>query len=70
MTPGYLAMLAVIPMAIGPLPQGEGPVLVARLCAGGTITIPVRDREPQLPETCPFKACHAGSCRKKFDLEQ
>lgn len=65
-----LALLALVPLAIGPLPQGEEQVLVARLCSGGTIELPVGGSEPELPEGCPFKACHAGGCRKKFDLAQ
>lgn len=70
MTPGYLALLALVPVALGPLPQDGERSIVARLCAGGEITIPLRDNAPVLPETCPFKACHAGGCRKKFDLAQ
>lgn len=59
-----LAMLALVPIAIGPLPQGER-VLLARLCNGGTIAIPLGDgdREPQ--RDCHPKGCHAGACREK-----
>ena len=70
MNPVYFAILALMPIAVGPLPQDEQRTLVARLCAGGEITIPLGDKEPALPESCPFKACHAGGCRKKFDLAQ
>lgn len=70
MSAGWLAILALLPAAIGPLPQDAQRTLVARLCAGGEITIPLGDKDPALPESCPFKACHAGGCRKKFDLAQ
>lgn len=71
MSPGWLAIFVLLPVALGPLPQDEGQrTLVARLCAGGEITIPLGDKDPALPESCPFKACHAGGCRKKFDLAQ
>ena len=62
-----LALLGMVPLAIGPLPQDEQKALVARLCGGRTIELPVGGSEP---EGCPFKACHAGGCRKKFDLAQ
>lgn len=70
MSPGWLTILALLPMAIGPLPQDGPRTIVAKLCAGGTVTIPLGDKDPALPEPCPFKACHAGGCRKKFDLAQ
>ncbi|MEM7666269.1 MAG: hypothetical protein AAF250_10480 [Pseudomonadota bacterium] len=63
-----LAILAVLPMITGPLPAEEKS-LVATLCGGGTITIPLGDNdEPK--RDCHPKACHAANCRKQFDLEQ
>lgn len=70
MSPGWLTILALLPVAIGPLPQDGQREIVSKLCAGGTVTIPLGDKAPALPEPCPFKACHAGGCRKKFDLAQ
>lgn len=70
MNPGYFALLALVPLATGPLPRDQDRAIVARLCAGGAVTIPLGDKEPALPEACPFKACHAGGCRKKLDLAQ
>lgn len=59
-----LALLALIPLAIGPLPQEERSIAAA-LCNGGTITIPLGDKEPAPRRNCDQKACHAGSCREK-----
>lgn len=61
-------MAAILPLAIGPLPS-QNESITARLCNGGTIQIPLkRGGDPAVP--CPAKACHAGSCRKRFDLAQ
>lgn len=59
-----LAILALIPLALGPLPQEERS-LIAALCNGGTITIPLGDKEPKPRRDCHQKGCHAGSCREK-----
>lgn len=67
-----LGIGALLPLAIGPLPAG-GKSLQATLCSGGdliAITIPIRDRDPQLPPPCTMKGCHAGCSRKKFDMTQ
>lgn len=64
------ALLALIPGAIGPLPQGEE-VLVATLCNGGTIEIPLGDGDGRDSERdCHPQACHAGTCRERFDRDQ
>ncbi len=56
------ALAALMPVMIGPLPA-EPASLTAKLCNGGTITIPV-DRGPPKPERdCHPKGCHAGTCR-------
>jgi hypothetical protein len=63
-----LALFALLPLAIGPLPAAQDSITAA-ICGGGTIEIPIeRDQQPQPP--CAAKGCHAGSCRKKFDLAQ
>ena len=58
----------LIPIALGPLPQ-PARTITADLCNGGSVEIPV-DRNPAREEPCAVKACHAGSCRKRFDLAQ
>ena len=64
----WLPLACLLPMAIGPLPA-SAQSLTAQLCGGGTITIPIKRDRPELPE-CPMKGCHAGGCRKRFDLGQ
>ena len=64
-----LAMFAVIPMATGPLPQEERS-LVAGLCDGGTITIPLRDDDGKPDRDCHQLGCHAGTCRERLDRDQ
>ena len=66
--PLSLAVMALLPLAIGPLPA-QARSITAQICGGGTIEIPIeRDPQPQAP--CTAKGCHAGSCRKKFDSAQ
>ena len=65
MLPGILVLL---PLAVGPLPQ-PARTITADLCNGGSVEIPV-ERNPAREEPCAVKACHAGSCRKRFDLAQ
>lgn len=62
------ALLALVPLAVGPLTTAEE-TLTAKLCNGGTIEIPLK-REKQPVQPCAAKGCHAGSCRKRFDLPQ
>ena len=59
-----IALAALLPVALGPLPQEER-VLTARLCNGGTITIPLDDRDDAPGRDCHPDACHAGTCREK-----
>lgn len=68
MNTSSLAIFAVLPMITGPLPEEEKS-LVAALCGGGTITIPLGNND-QPKRDCHPKACHAANCRKQFDLEQ
>ncbi len=63
-----IALLALVPMSIGPLPIQPLSIL-ARICGGGTIEIPIK-REKQKESPCFAKGCHAGACRKRFDLRQ
>jgi hypothetical protein len=59
------AILALIPVMVGPLPA-QADTITAKLCNGGTITIPLGDGEtPSQDENCHPKGCHAGSCREK-----
>jgi len=59
-----LALLALAPTAIGPLPQPEDALTIA-LCSGRSVTIPLGDRNNEPEPDCKSKACHAGSCREK-----
>lgn len=60
-----LAILSLIPIAIGPLPEEER-TLTLSLCLGGEITIPLDDGEGRQKRDCHQSACHAGSCREKL----
>lgn len=62
-----LAMIALIPIAIGPLPAKERTLTLA-LCLGGEITIPLGDKEDGQKRECHQQACHAGTCREKEKL--
>lgn len=65
-----LGLIAIMPAVVGPQSGGEpSQTLTAQLCNGGTIEIPL-DREPEPDPPCVAKACHAASCRKRFDLAQ
>ena len=59
-----LAVLALCPIAIGPLPT-PGQTIYARLCNGGSISIPIGEGDEDLPPEPCFKGCHAGTCRKR-----
>ncbi len=70
MNPAILGLIAMVPLMVGSQPTDEKS-LVAALCNGGTISIPLRDGDKrELPQPCQMKGCHAGTCRKKFDLAQ
>ena len=60
-----LGLAALVPAMIGPLPA-ETPVLIAELCNGGTIEIPLGPGKDAPAEMCRLDACHAGNCRKKL----
>ena len=58
-----LALAALVPVMVGPMPA-ESATITARLCNGGTITIPVGDGPPAQDRDCHPKGCHAGTCRE------
>ncbi len=65
-----LALAALVPVMIGPLPAhaspSNGATLTAQLCNGGTITIPLGQRKPPADrDDCHPKGCHAGTCRPR-----
>ncbi|GGB89152.1 hypothetical protein GCM10011494_04350 [Novosphingobium endophyticum] len=66
-----LSALALVPAMIGPL-QAEARSLVAPLCGGASLSIPVAPEGPPGPSQgpCCAKGCHAGSCRKRLDRPQ
>lgn len=67
---GFLAgLLACVPMALGSPPL-QARAITGELCGGGTITLEIPGRPPSDREQCPMKACHAASCREKFDRDQ
>lgn len=69
MNSAALALIALMPMMTGPLPEADK-TITAELCNGGTITIPLGDRDEAPERDCAQKACHAANCRKQFDLAQ
>jgi hypothetical protein len=58
-----LALAALVPVLIGPLPA-ESAQITAKLCGGGTISIPLGNKQ-QDKSDCHPKGCHAGACREK-----
>ena len=66
MTGAWFGIASMIPVMIGPLPDAESPALVAQLCNGGTITIPLGPEDDVPADPCRIDACHAGNCRKKL----
>ncbi len=62
---------ALVPLMLGvhAMPAQAG--ITARLCGGGTITIPLPKGGREAPSApCDMKACHAGCERKRFDRAQ
>lgn len=59
-----LALGALMPVMVGPVPA-EAVTITAKLCGGGTITIPVDGDTPAKDGDCHPKGCHAGTCREK-----
>lgn len=69
MTQSMLVLVAFIPAMVGPLPA-EQVTLTARICGGGTMAIPLGQGEPAPDRRCDAKGCHAGTSRKKSDLDR
>lgn len=64
------ALAALFPVLIGPVPAESG-AITAALCNGGTITIPLGDKDtPGDNDNCHPKGCHAGNCREKDRQER
>ena len=57
-------LAALAPVMLGPLPA-EQQAITAKLCNGGTITIPVGEEAPADEGNCHPKGCHAGNCRER-----
>lgn len=64
-----LAILAIVPLITGPLPDEGENTLTMTLCGGDSITIPLGDQDEMPASDCHQKACHAGNCRKQLDLK-
>lgn len=67
-----LAVLAFLPVVIGPLPQDAATMRIV-LCSdlgSRTTEIPMLGKEPITPDPCPANACHAPCTRKQFDRAQ
>lgn len=71
MNVALFALVALIPVMMGEVPPDQGAAsMTARLCGGGTVTIPLPYGEPDAPAPCHAKGCHAGCSRKRFDPAQ
>ena len=64
-----LAIIALLPIAVGPLPVEER-VLTVGLCLGGEITIPLGGQDGPGRKDCHQKGCHAGNCREKNKVQR
>lgn len=63
-----IGLIAMLPVAIGPLPAAEK-VMLIRMCADSgaeSFSIALPPATPELPEPCGAKACHAASDRKSL----
>ena len=69
-----LALAALLPAIVGPLPLGAPAPLVLdmALCNGGTLRLPIERNEPAVPPTTPCcaKGCHSRKRGKAFDAGQ
>ena len=67
-----LALLALLPVVIGPLPPSAATmrIVICSDLSSRTIEIPIPGEEPITPDPCPAKACHAPCTRKQFDRSQ
>ncbi|QYJ07809.1 hypothetical protein [Qipengyuania flava] len=73
MSAAHIALAALLPMIVGPLPTA-GTSVTALLCGPDgvtrTITIDLPRKDDAPAEPCRTKGCHAGNCRKRFDPAQ
>ena len=60
-------IIALAPLMMGTVatPPHMSGAIIARLCNGGSITIPLGDGDKRPPPPCGAKACHAGCNRKR-----
>lgn len=70
MKPNLAALIALAPYMFGMQPVAANPGLTARICGGGSISIPLDDRRDPPKPPCEMKGCHAGCQRKRFDRTQ
>lgn len=71
MNVALFALVALVPVMMGKVQPDDGAAgMTARLCGGGTVTIPLPRREPYAPAPCHAKGCHAGCNRKRIDPAQ
>ncbi len=63
-----LAVLAMVPAMIGPLPAARAGSLTVALCGGGAVSIPLET--PPMPGSgsapCCAKGCHNPGSRKRL----
>lgn len=69
MSLGWIALAALVPLMAGPLPS-EGKALVASLCNGGSIALPLGDNDPEPDQHMAAKGCHAGCLRKRGERSE
>ena len=72
MNAAAFALLSLLPIVIGPSPAPAKTISTKKSSGARTLTIdiPITPDKPELPKPCETKGCHAGSCRKRFDLAQ
>ncbi|MDR7101030.1 hypothetical protein [Croceicoccus sp. BE223] len=71
MNPALFALVALVPAMLGSAPRQDSRAeLVARLCNGGAVVIPLPGKAPAPPARCAQKGCHAGCNRKRLDPSQ
>lgn len=61
----FAAFAFVLSSIPAPAADANSDVLIAQLCNGGAIAIPLGDGEvPSPAKPCDLQACHAGTCRQ------
>lgn len=72
MTSPTLALVALLPLALGASPGREITVQVT-ICSGAglrTIVVPASEEHREEPKPCTAKVCHSARSRKQFDPAQ